>query len=129
MNLSKRYIRNINALSEVECRSLRDKHVVVVGCGGLGGYVISALARIGVTQITVVDSDSFEESNLNRQLFSRENNLGKPKVEVVADEVSKINSEVKIKALQEKLTEENAKEIIEGSDCVVDCLDNFESRF
>lgn len=129
MELDKRYIRNLKALSEAECTSLHAKKVCVVGCGGLGGYVISSLARIGVGRIDIVDSDSFEGSNLNRQLFCRESNLGKAKVEVIADEVSKINSDVIIKALHKRLEESNAKEIIEGADCVVDCLDNFGDRF
>lgn len=129
MNLDERYIRNLNALSEDECHLLRNKHVCVVGCGGLGGYVISALARIGVGLIDIVDSDCFEETNLNRQIFSHEDNLGKPKVEVIANEVRKINSDVKIKALQTRLGEENASEIISKADCVIDCLDNFKARF
>lgn len=119
----------MNALSEAECLSLKDKTVCVVGCGGLGGYVVSALSRIGVGNLTIVDSDCFEETNLNRQIFSQENNLGKPKVEVIADEVGKINSEIKVNALQVKLEEANASEIIGGADVVVDCLDNFEARF
>ena len=129
MSLSERYIKNMNALSEAECLLLHDKHVCVVGCGGLGGYVISALARIGVGRIDVVDSDSFDETNLNRQLFSRESNLGQPKAKVIADEVGKINSDVKVNAMQVKLEEKNASEIIAGADVVVDCLDNFEARF
>ena len=129
MKLAERYIRNLNALSEAECLLLQEKHVCVVGCGGLGGYVISALVRIGVGRITIVDSDSFEESNLNRQIFSQEDNLGQPKVKVIADKVKKINSEVKVKPLQVKLEEANASEIIAGVDCVVDCLDNFGARF
>lgn len=119
----------MNALSEEECLALRDKRVIVVGCGGLGGYVISALARVGVGRIDVVDSDCFEETNLNRQIFSREHNLGKSKAQVVADAVSEINSEIKVNALQVKLEEANASGIISGADVVVDCLDNFEARF
>ena len=119
----------MNALSEEECLKLRDKRVTVVGCGGLGGYVISALARVGVGNLTIVDSDSFEETNLNRQIFSREHNLGKSKAQIVADAVSEINSEIKVNALQVKLEEANASEIISGADVVVDCLDNFEARF
>lgn len=129
MNLSDRYKRNMNAISEEECLALRDKRVIVIGCGGLGGYVISALARVGVGRIDVVDSDCFEETNLNRQLFSREDNLGKSKAKVIADEVGKINNDVKVNAMQVKLEEKNASEIIARSDCVVDCLDNFEARF
>lgn len=65
-----RYLRNIPALSEEECNLLRHKRVLVVGCGGLGGNLISILLRIGVGNLRIVDGDVFEATNLNRQLFS-----------------------------------------------------------
>lgn len=124
-----RYIKNIDALSEKECNQLRKKRVCVVGCGGLGGYVISNLARIGVENLTIVDCDVFEETNLNRQIFSNENNLGKKKVDVVKENISTINSSVKIVAIDKTLNSDNTREIIAGHDCIVDCLDNFKDRF
>ena len=74
-----RYERNIPALTAAECLALRTKRVLVVGCGGLGGHIIDQLARIGVGFLRVVDGDVFEESNLNRQLFSDVTVLGQPK--------------------------------------------------
>ena len=65
-----RYARNIPALTEAECLTLRTKRVLVAGCGGLGGHIIDQLARIGVGQLRVVDGDVFEPSDLNRQLLS-----------------------------------------------------------
>lgn len=124
-----RYIKNTQALSEKECSQLQNKRVCVVGCGGLGGYVISNLARIGVENLTIVDYDVFDETNLNRQIFSNENNLGKAKVDVIKENLDLINSRVKISSVKEKLTKDNASFIIKNHDCVVDCLDNFEARF
>ena len=71
-----RYLRNLSALTEGECRLLRSKRILVVGCGGLGGYIIEMLTRIGVGAIRAVDGDRFEESNLNRQLLSAPELLG-----------------------------------------------------
>ena len=80
-----RYARNIPALSATECEILRQKRVLVVGCGGLGGHVIDQLARIGVGSIRAVDGDVFEETNLNRQLLSSVPLLGVNKAKAAAD--------------------------------------------
>ncbi len=129
MSLLQRYVRNLNALSEADCAALASAHVTVVGCGGLGGYVVESLARIGVGALRVIDADTFEQSNLNRQLLATEGNLGMPKVEAARERVASINSEVKIDARRMLLTEENTAELIAGSDCIVDCLDSLEARF
>ena len=71
-----RYSRNIPAISPEEQAALKDKKVLVLGCGGLGGYIIENLLRMGVGAITAVDGDSFDESNLNRQLLAAEKTLG-----------------------------------------------------
>ena len=71
-----RYARNIPALTEEECALLRQKRVLVVGCGGLGGHIIDQLCRIGVGIIRAVDGDVFEPTNLNRQLLSDVLRLG-----------------------------------------------------
>ena len=129
MNYPNRYDRNVTALSRDECEALKNKRVAVVGCGGLGGLVIEALARIGAGHLRVVDGDAFEQSNLNRQLLCTEDDLGRMKAEVAAERVHSVNSEISVEPLTMYLTEENAAEIIRGADCVVDCLDNLEARF
>ncbi|MCJ7695619.1 MAG: HesA/MoeB/ThiF family protein [Anaerolineaceae bacterium] len=124
-----RYKFNHNAISAEEQSVLKDKHVFVAGCGGLGGYVIESLARLGVGRITVVDGDVFEESNLNRQLLSSSMNLGKPKVRAAQQRIQAVNPLVSVDARQVFINEENASELIKGSDVVVDCLDTIPSRF
>lgn len=125
----KRYVRNTSALTEDECSQLHEKHVCVVGCGGLGGYVIEELARVGALNITIVDCDVFEESNLNRQLFSHTENLGKFKVEEAAFRIASVNPDVELNVVNKRLTRENAKDLVSGHDLVIDCLDNFKDRF
>lgn len=127
--ISKRYSRNMEALSAEECEKLHNKSVCIVGCGGLGCYVLEALARIGVLKLRVVDCDVFDETNLNRQLYSNSESLGRLKVEVAKEVAAKVNPEVKLDAVQAELTKDSAKKLIEGADLVVDCLDNFSARF
>lgn len=123
-----RYNRNMPALSPEECQTLRGKHVCVVGCGGLGGYVIEILARVGVGRLTVVDGDVFDVTNLNRQLLSDETVLGMNKALRAAEHVKQINSDVSVIPIPEFFVEENGERLLEGCDLVVDALDNMCSR-
>ena len=129
MSFPNRYDRNKIALSEEECAELAKARIAIVGCGGLGGAVIEALARIGVGYLRVIDGDVFEESNLNRQLLCTESALGREKALVAAERISAINSEVEAEPIVSFLDEGNAAELLADVDCVVDCLDNLEARF
>ncbi len=119
-----RYLRNHDAISEAEQAILAQKRVLVVGCGGLGGYVIECLARIGVGYLRVVDGDVFDETNLNRQLLSSNMNLGRPKTLAAQQRVMAVNPLVEVEAFQSLLTAENAVQLLEGCDVAVDALDN-----
>lgn len=123
-----RYLRNMNAISPAENQRLKDFHVVVVGCGGLGGYIIEMLARLGIGTLTVVDGDVFDETNLNRQILSTEQNIGTPKVEAAKERVALINSQVAVNAVHDLLSWQNGLEIVSGKDLVFDALDNVGSR-
>lgn len=128
MKMENRYNRNMPALSAEENAVLRSKRVCVIGCGGLGGFIIELLARAGAGQLNVVDSDVFEASNLNRQLLSEEGNIGRSKAETAALRVSRINSDVKVNVFPEMFTNDSAGRILEGCDIAMDALDNVESR-
>lgn len=123
-----RYARNIPALSEEECLTLRQKKLLLVGCGGLGGHILEQLARIGVGAIRVVDGDVFEETNLNRQLLSEVPLLGSGKAKAAADRIRRVNPDVMVESAAEFLTEENAAMLLHGCDAVLDALDNIPSR-
>lgn len=126
--MEERYIRNIGALTEQECAHLRTKTVFVAGCGGLGGYLIEMLLRLGVGTIRAADGDAFEASNLNRQLLSSPQALGMPKAEAAAARAALVNPEVRFVPIPEFVTEENAAELIRGCDAVLDALDNIPAR-
>jgi molybdopterin/thiamine biosynthesis adenylyltransferase len=123
-----RYARNIPALTEEECALLRQKRILVVGCGGLGGHIIDQLARIGAGFLRVVDGDVFEESNLNRQLLSDIAQLGSSKAAAAAAHVARVNPDTAVEAAVEFLTEANAGALLAGCDIVMDALDNIQSR-
>ena len=123
-----RYARNIPALSATECEILKQKRVLVVGCGGLGGHIIDQLARIGVGSIRAVDGDVFEETNLNRQLLSSVPLLGVNKAKAAAAHIGRVNPAVTVEAVEAFLTEDNADALVAGCDIVMDALDNIPSR-
>ncbi len=123
-----RYSRNIPALSQAECLALQGKTVAVIGCGGLGGYLIEYLTRIGIGQIRCVDGDVFEQSNLNRQLLSSPALLGTSKALAAAERITQINPQVKAQAFPKFMTQANARDLIAGCDAVLDALDNIEAR-
>jgi len=126
--LPARYRRNQRSLSCRQQLSLFRGKVAVIGCGGLGGYIIEELTRLGVGHITVVDPDTFEEHNLNRQLFSKVDNLGQPKVAVAAGRIKEINPTVTIVPVQDAFTGRNGKGLIEKVDVVADALDSIPHR-
>jgi molybdopterin-synthase adenylyltransferase len=115
-------------LSRDENLSLRSKRVLVVGCGGLGGHIIEQLARLGIGFITAIDGDTFTESNLNRQLLSRIDNMGKSKALTAREHIKNINPDVKLTPIHDFLDEGNAEEIIQGHDVICDALDNMSTR-
>ena len=126
--MDERYIRNLGALTEAECALLRTKTVFVAGCGGLGGYLIEMLLRLGVGAIRAADGDAFEASNLNRQLLSAPQALGQPKAEAAGMRAALVNPDVRFEAIPEFVTEGNAAELIRGCDAVLDALDNIPAR-
>lgn len=123
-----RYDRNFDAITRDEQMMLKKKSVCVIGCGGLGGGVIENLARTGVGRLTIADGDVFDRTNLNRQVFSNENNLGKPKAYETARQIREINSETEIIPHEIMLDSMNGEKLVAGHDVVVDALDNIPSR-
>jgi len=124
-----RYVRNGTTVTEEEHQLLMTKRVLVAGCGGLGGYIIEMLARIGIGHLTVVDPDVFDETNLNRQLLCEEMLLGSFKSAAAAERVECINSEVDVIPVYERITDDNSLTLLGGHSLVIDALDNIGGRF
>lgn len=123
-----RYERNLYALSEDEQKMLSRKRICIVGCGGLGGYILEYFLRIGIGHITIIDGDCFEESNLNRQLLSDENSIHSSKIQIAKKHADSVNSEVTVHAVDSFLTEDNSEELLKGHDLVLDAVDSLSVR-
>lgn len=124
-----RDLRNLDTVTEEELLLLKKKTVAIVGAGGLGGYVIEFLTRFGIGKLIIVDYDKFDESNLNRQLTSKETNLGLSKVIEARNRISEINSGVDVQVIEDKFTYESGLIWFEETDIIIDCLDNVSARF
>lgn len=126
--LPARYQRNRRMLSTPQQLQLFRSRVAVIGCGGLGGYILEQLARLGVGHIVAIDPDVFEEHNLNRQLLSSPATLGRAKAEAAAERVAEINPAVTLRPVQEAFSRKNGHELLSGLDCIVDAVDNVTAR-
>ena len=126
--LPERYLRNLGLFGWEGQRRLLEGCVAVVGCGGLGGHVIEGLARSGVGRLIVVDGDRFVPHNLNRQTLGTLDGLGRPKAEVAAERVARVNPAVEVTVRAVVATAENLPDLLDGADVVVDALDTPRDR-
>lgn len=123
-----RYEKNLGPLTEEDSSVLLQKRVCVVGYGGLGGFCMEELARVGVGSLTVIDGDCFQPSNFNRQIGCTELSLRKKKAAAAAQRAFQINRSLPIQVFDVFLEEENAKTLLEGHDLILDALDSSSSR-
>jgi len=105
-----------------------EKSFLVVGCGGLGCSVVESLLRLGVKKIVVCDSDRFDKSNLNRQLYAIPKNIGKLKAKAAEKRACKLHYKGEFVAVCKSFDESTADEMLDGIDIVIDALDNIKSR-
>ncbi len=108
---------------------IKQKKIFLIGLGGVGGYTFETLVRSGIENIEVVDGDTFEESNLNRQILSLKTTIGKNKTEAAEERAKEINENIKVKKITKRLTKENIKEIdFNEFDYVIDACDTIEIK-
>lgn len=112
-------------LGEDKMLRLRNSHVLVVGLGGVGAYAAEMICRAGVGQMTIVDADTVQPSNINRQLPALHSILGRPKAEVLAERFKDINPDLKLNVLSEYLKDERIPELLDSAefDFVIDAID------
>ena len=108
---------------------LLDSSVLVIGAGGLGAPVLQYLAAAGVGTIGVVDDDTVERSNLQRQVIHADSDVGTPKVDSAAAFINDLNPDVTVESYETRLSKANAEEITADYDLVVDASDNFPTRY
>lgn len=126
-----RYARHIilDEVGEEGQERLLASKVLVVGAGGLGSPLLMYLAAAGVGTLGVVDDDTVEITNLQRQIAHATSSLGRPKVDSAADMVAALNPEIKVVRHALRLGSDNAEAIIAGYDLVADGTDNFDARY
>lgn len=126
---TEQFIRTEWLIGQEGLRKLADSHVAVFGLGGVGGYVVEALARAGVGELSLIDKDDISVSNLNRQILALNSTVGKPKTEVAAARVADINPEIKVHLYQKFFLPENANEFpFSDWDYVVDAIDTVTAK-
>ncbi|HWD26857.1 MAG TPA: molybdopterin-synthase adenylyltransferase MoeB [Rhizomicrobium sp.] len=119
-------LREIGGVGQTKLKAAR---VLVIGAGGLGSPVVLYLAAAGVGTIGIVDDDTVSLSNLQRQIAHRTADIGRPKTESARDAMRAINPHVHVEMHPLRLTDENARALIERYDIVADGSDNFATRF
>ncbi len=126
-----RYARHLilDEVGEEGQAKLLQSKVLVVGAGGLGAPMLLYLAAAGVGTIGVIDDDTVDLSNLQRQVIHMTDQVGRPKVESAVQLLARLNPDVKVIPYQQRITADNAADIIGGFDLVADGSDNFTTRF
>ena len=121
--------RTISLLGEGSIEKLKNKKIIIFGIGGVGGYTCEALARTGVGQIDIVDSDTVSLSNINRQIIALHSTVGQKKVDVMKSRIFDINENIVVNAYDKFITPENLNEIdLKNYDYVIDAIDTVSSK-
>ncbi len=119
------YDRILKLISKEDLEKIKSTRVLLIGLGGVGGYAFECLIRSGFLKITVIDKDSFDESNLNRQILSTKNTLNHKKTDVAKERANDINSEIKLATLSKNLQKEDiTPEFIQDYDYIIDACDS-----
>lgn len=127
--MKEQFSRTAQLLGNENVEKLFDKHVIVFGVGGVGGYVVEALARSGVGKISIVDNDVVNESNINRQIIALHSTIGKQKVDVLKNRILDINPECQVFVYNQFFLPENSKDFdFSIYDYVVDAVDTVTAK-
>ncbi|MGL1894465.1 MAG: HesA/MoeB/ThiF family protein [Spirochaetaceae bacterium] len=123
-----RFIRQIELIGVQNQEKLKESKVLVIGSGGLGSPVLQSLAVSGIGTIGIVDYDTIDITNLNRQILHDEDSIGDYKTISAEKRLNKMNQTIDIMTYKQTLTEESAKIIFPNFDIIIDCVDNYETR-
>ena len=116
--------RTIALIGKDNLDKIKNSSILIIGVGGVGGYAIEALIRSGIENITLVDYDKIDISNINRQIIAKESNIGKSKVEEWKKRILEINSNVNVTIIKEKITKDNIDILFNKKyDYIIDACD------
>lgn len=122
------FSRTINLIGQEKLDILQSKKVMILGVGGVGGFVTEALARAGIQNFILVDNDVVSLSNINRQIIALHSTIGKVKVNVMKDRILDINPNAKVDAICKFITPESIQQACFNVDFVIDCIDNTTAK-
>lgn len=121
--------RLITLIGEDDVNKLKKANVLIVGLGGVGGYALETLVRSGIYNLTIVDGDIVELSNLNRQIISKRDVIGRPKALVAQARTLEINPDVNLKVINQFISEDNFSLLnIDSFDYVIDACDDLNLK-
>jgi molybdopterin/thiamine biosynthesis adenylyltransferase len=121
------FSRNLGSITADQQKTLQQATVAVIGCGGLGGFVIEELARLGIGILLISDPDIFDASNINRQLYATKSTLGQNKALIAADRIHTLHDQTTVLRVTESF-QEKTEQLFTDTQVIVDCLDNTKSR-
>lgn len=121
------FSREISLIGKDKLRKLNRTHLVIVGVGGVGGFTAELLCRAGFANITLIDGDRVEKSNINRQIVASFDTIGHYKVDVLKDRLRSINPHVKVTVINKFIDKNNIK-LIKKNSYVIDCIDDIENK-
>jgi adenylyltransferase/sulfurtransferase len=124
-----RYSRQIRLFGEAGQEKLKRARVFIAGAGGLGSIISIYMAAAGFGRIRIVDCDTVELSNLNRQILHGSSDVGRDKALSAHETLTGINPEVEVEALVETISEDNIDNLLQGYDLIMDAMDNFPTRY
>lgn len=123
------FSRTERLIGEDALRKLQNSNIIIFGLGGVGSYTAEALARSGIGKMTVVDKDTVDITNINRQLYALHSTVGKPKAEVAKARILDINPECEITAIQKMYLPENSEDfVLSQYDYIIDAIDNVTAK-
>ena len=121
--------RTISLIGSGNYFKLKNSNILVLGVGGVGGYAIETLIRSGVENITIVDYDKIDVTNINRQIIALNNNIGNDKVDVWKERILSINNNVKVKIINKKISDENIELLFgDNYNFIIDACDTLIVR-
>ena len=121
--------RLLKLISANDLNKLHSKHILIIGVGGVGGYTLETLARIGIENFTIVDNDTIDISNINRQIIALNSNIGKYKVDEFKKRLLDINPHINITVSKEFITKDNIDYLFNNNyDFIVDACDTVTTK-
>lgn len=122
------FARTKRLIGDENFAKLQNANVIVVGVGGVGGYVAEMLVRAGIGNITIIDYDKIDITNINRQIIATTENVGKYKVDELKSRFLAINPSLNITAICDKISKKNIPNYLTNNDYVIDCIDDIPAK-